>query len=199
VRNNQTLADFNLKPTQLGSPVTFPLKSDQGLDISPEILTSNICVLDGNSVLGIAPGTCTGALKNTGNDKLNAFSTNFKVEITKLSQSIKVNNLSKGLVIKNKVAKLDVTATSKLPVTGNNLTPSVCTFAAGELKIIGNGLCNFELVQPGDSTFSAAPKLTIKLTIANQSVKLNITCIKGKVVKSISGSNPVCPAGFKKK
>jgi hypothetical protein len=41
-------------------------------------------------------------------------------------------------------------------------------------------------------TFSA-PKIKIKVTIKS------ISCAKGKIVKKVSGSNPKCPAGFKKK
>ena len=33
----------------------------------------------------------------------------------------------------------------------------------------------------------------------NASVKTTITCIKGKLTKKITGSNPKCPAGYKKR
>ena len=116
-----------------------------------------------------------------------------------MSQKIVVSNLASGLTIKNRVAKLDVKASSNLPVTANNLTPNICTYSAGALQINGNGLCNFELVQAGDATFNAAPKVSIKMTISNQSLKLTITCVKGKSTKQVSAVNPVCPAGYKKK
>jgi hypothetical protein len=34
---------------------------------------------------------------------------------------------------------------------------------------------------------------------AAKAKKSTITCIKGKISKKVSGSKPLCPAGFKKK
>lgn len=44
-------------------------------------------------------------------------------------------------------------------------------------------------------TFST-PKIKVKLTQATK--KTTIKCVKGKVMKSVSGAKPVCPTGYKK-
>jgi len=45
------------------------------------------------------------------------------------------------------------------------------------------------------ATVQANPKAAVK----SQPVKRSITCVKGKISKKISGSNPQCPVGYKKK
>ena len=51
----------------------------------------------------------------------------------------------------------------------------------------------------------SSPVLRVKLKqdkaaiIETPSVKTSITCVKGKVVKKISGTKPSCPVGYKKK
>ena len=35
--------------------------------------------------------------------------------------------------------------------------------------------------------------------VAATAKKITITCAKGKLIKKLSGTNPKCPAGFKKK
>ena len=42
-------------------------------------------------------------------------------------------------------------------------------------------------------------KLSTKLASINASTKSTISCVKGKLTKSVTGINPKCPAGFKKK
>ena len=45
---------------------------------------------------------------------------------------------------------------------------------------------------PNDLTFNPEPATQTK-------AKVSITCTKGKLVKKVSGANPKCPAGYKKK
>lgn len=47
-------------------------------------------------------------------------------------------------------------------------------------------------------TFST-PTIKAKLSQANQPKSRTITCVKGKTIRKVTGLNPVCPAGFKKK
>lgn len=44
----------------------------------------------------------------------------------------------------------------------------------------------------------SSPTISVKLTQAKPK-KLTITCVKGKVIKKVSGTSPKCPAGYKKK
>ena len=44
----------------------------------------------------------------------------------------------------------------------------------------------------------SSPTISVKLTQAKPK-KLTITCVKGKIIKKVSGTSPKCPAGYKKK
>ena len=199
VKNKQTLSNISNIEASIGEYLNLPATSDQGLGLLPKSITPNICKFDGNYIVAISAGTCKGVLINEGNDKYNSFKTDFMVEIVKLQQKIEVANLSSGLVIKNRVATILASASSGLPVTSNNLTPNVCTFANNLLKVTGSGSCSFELVQNGDKTYSPAPKVSIKMNITSAQAKLTITCVRGSVQKQISGSNPSCPSGYRLK
>lgn len=47
------------------------------------------------------------------------------------------------------------------------------------------------------STPTATPSATVPTTSTTTSKQKTITCVKGKVVRKVSGTNPKCPAGFK--
>jgi hypothetical protein len=44
----------------------------------------------------------------------------------------------------------------------------------------------------------SSPTISVKLTQA-AAKKTTITCTKGKLTKKITGTNPKCPSGFRKK
>jgi hypothetical protein len=77
------------------------------------------------------------------------------------------------------------------------------TNIATELLSIKNGWMN---LSASNFTFSD-PTIRIKLTqekaaakpTAVSPKKITITCVKGKTKKVVTGTKPVCPAGFKKK
>jgi hypothetical protein len=68
--------------------------------------------------------------------------------------------------------------------TGLNLDSEIPDFVVGEDQLISTG-------QQPNST--ATPK-----TEQPKVKKLTITCIKGKVSKKVTGTNPKCPSGYKK-
>jgi hypothetical protein len=89
------------------------------------------------------------------------------------------------------VGGLDSTGFFKFSATG-------FTFSAPKIKI--------KLTAPPTSggtpavTQEAAPPAAAPAAKAPAKVVIkSISCVKGKVVKKVSGSNPKCPAGFKKK
>jgi len=53
--------------------------------------------------------------------------------------------------------------------------------------------------QEGDNEFSAAPTKIMIITIQALPKKITITCVKGKLVKKVTGVKPLCPNGYKKK
>jgi hypothetical protein len=71
-----------------------------------------------------------------------------------------------------------------------NLSASGFTFSSPTLKV--------KLSQGGDSDVTA-PVQAQQPVKASKLPARTITCIKGKTSKKVTGSKPVCPAGFKKK
>jgi hypothetical protein len=48
-------------------------------------------------------------------------------------------------------------------------------------------------------TQASAPKAPPSAPVQTGASKKTISCIKGKVVKKVTGANPKCPTGYKKK
>jgi len=65
------------------------------------------------------------------------------------------------------------------------------TFSSPVIKV--------KLTQEKKLTASTSSKTNPKAAAKSQPVKRTITCVKGKLNKKISGSNPQCPTGYKKK
>jgi hypothetical protein len=75
------------------------------------------------------------------------------------------------------------------------------TFSSPTLKI------KLNQEKPAAPAASAAPTQSAPATSSSQqavpapkvAVKKSITCVKGKVTRKVVGTNPKCPAGFKKR
>ena len=55
---------------------------------------------------------------------------------------------------------LSIVATSALPVSYTNTTPSICSISSATLTGLAIGTCNFVVSQSGDANFTAAPSVT---------------------------------------
>jgi hypothetical protein len=49
------------------------------------------------------------------------------------------------------------------------------------------------------ATATTTPSATVVATVKPTAKKTTITCVKGKTTKKVTGVNPKCPAGYKKK
>jgi outer membrane protein OmpA-like peptidoglycan-associated protein len=58
------------------------------------------------------------------------------------------------------------TASSGLPVTVTNNTPSVCTYSGGVITYLSVGTCSLTATQPGNRDFFAATPVTMSFTIS---------------------------------
>ena len=100
-------------------------------------------------------------------------------------------------------------SSSGLSITTSSDFNNVCTPGVNGssiyVSIFNTGTCSFTLSQGGNSRFNPAPDVhvTFQVLPAAKSVPikglLSIRCIKGTVTKRVSGKNPSCPAGFKRK
>lgn len=59
---------------------------------------------------------------------------------------------------------------------------------------------HLDLISQAEALVKETTQTQSKITTSTQSkAKVSITCTKGKMVKKVSGTNPKCPAGYKKK
>ena len=81
------------------------------------------------------------------------------------------------------------------------LTVSITTSASGSKAAIAKVSARNNLVVISASGFDfAAPILTIGINASYKPVaQKTISCLKGKITKSVSGANPSCPKGYSKK
>ena len=85
----------------------------------------------------------------------------------------------------------------------------------GQLQILNNGLCKLSMIADLGSRASYSKPQIISLVPSEEvdtssilnfqvgiekssSGKKTINCIKGKLTKKVTGTNPKCPAGYKK-
>ncbi|UJW85878.1 IPT/TIG domain-containing protein [Devosia sp. SL43] len=81
-----------------------------------------------------------------------------------------------GLLLAGGNATLTATASSGLPVSYNTTTPAVCSVTtSGALSLLTAGACIVEVNQAGDSTYLAAPTVSLSLAVAPGSVTLTPT------------------------
>jgi hypothetical protein len=68
------------------------------------------------------------------------------------------------------------------------------------LNLLQAGDCSVTATQMGSSSLAPVSATAI-ITIIGTKVAANktITCIKGKTIKKVTGTNPKCPAGYKLK
>jgi hypothetical protein len=121
-----------------------------------------------------------------------------EIQISKLGQVIQ-NIKPSDLPLTNKIFRLKFSASSGLPVTAVEADSSICIVDKDLVYLLKPGKCAMKLSQEGNDAYEAAPELAVAFTILGSSREAKITCVKGKLTKVVSGSKPVCPAGYKKK
>jgi hypothetical protein len=107
--------------------------------------------------------------------------------------------------LSNKVERISFSSSSKLAVTAIEKTPSMCIVDRDLVYIKSVGLCLIEFSQGGDSSFLPAKTILKEVRIIasptpKPALKIpSIKCVKGKSSLVVSGKNPKCPVGYKKK
>ena len=119
------------------------------------------------------------------------------------SLKVGVKNASTG-VLAGKMSFmyfLNFTGPGSYPIT-------LCTLKSlGTTEVCAKSTVTFVTTKPAPPKVVATPSATPSASPAASSpvkppvvqVKRTITCIKGKLTKKVSGVNPKCPAGYKKK
>jgi len=87
---------------------------------------------------------------------------------------------------------------------GTSSTLDNCELSVGNIAQTESATENITFA--GATTATAAPTTTttvaakgVTTTTAKMAMKSTITCVKGKSTKKVTGTNPKCPAGYKRK
>ena len=117
--------------------------------------------------------------------------------IEQVEQTISLFDLPSSFKLGEKTMNLVVATSSGLDPTVESLSPSICTVDGLELNFLKPGKCSFRIFQEGDTDFLAAEDVFGSFQILGTTT--SITCVKGKLIKKVLGTNPKCPSGYKKK
>jgi hypothetical protein len=98
-----------------------------------------------------------------------------------------------------------ITSSSGLPVDATTDDFNICSiFRQSQVNfeqfvVIFNdvGNCVLTLTQDGNDDFNPAEETYVSFEILPN--KTTITCVKGKLTKKVTGINPKCPTGYRKK
>ena len=114
-----------------------------------------------------------------------------------VGQTISLFDLPKTYKFSEKSMSLVISTSSGLDPSVESLSPSICEADGLELSFLKPGKCEFKISQEGDMDFLPAEDVFGSFLI--QGTPISITCLKGKLTKKITGANPRCPAGYKRK
>ena len=125
---------------------------------------------------------------------------NTSLIVDKKMQKI-IANIPSQVNYANKIERLSFFASSKLPVQVMEKTPKICLVNNDLLYLKSTGTCELELSQSGNQHYSAAPTILKKIKVISSSQKKGSTiiCIKGNSTLTVTGIDPLCPAGYRKK
>ncbi len=174
--------------------------SKLNLELSAKSLTPNICTVEMTQILLNSPGVCRLSVSSiTYGDELGAIPTELDFEIIKLSEQLIPDlNLKASYLLSVKSVELALKTNASLDVQFKSLTPRVCEISGTLLFFNNTGSCLLEGSQDGDEKTSAAPVRNFEIWIDSDPLK-TLTCVKGKLSKKVTGTNPKCPSGYKVK
>jgi hypothetical protein len=132
-----------------------------GLPVIFSTLSQDICTVSGNTVTGVATGTCTIAANQAGNSifspalqSIQSFSIAPK-QNSKQSQTITFGGVP--IITVGKPGTVSATASSGLPVTFSSTTPEICTVSANTVTALQtNKRCSITAMQGGNDTYNPA-------------------------------------------
>ena len=163
-------------------------------------ITPTICVPSGFTVRLIAGGTCVLTYQTS------ATSTYLASELYEQSFEIVRDPQTVSFVLPNKVdissksLVLNSTASGGGVITYVTSSTGVCSITGSTLNLLKAGNCSVTATQAGTSALAPA-SATASITLTGTAVvaKKIITCVKGKTIKKVTGTNPKCPKGYKVK
>ncbi|CAK0756112.1 exported hypothetical protein [Gammaproteobacteria bacterium] len=180
VKGAQTISPISFTPSTLtaGTSIRANTSVSSGLAVVFSSATPNTCTVSGNTVSGIAIGSCTIAADQPGNsfyypaEKVVATLT-----VGQGDQTIGVIGLNPATLKAGATSLLSATASSGLMVSFRTTTPGFCTVNGGAVTGVKVGSCTIVANQAGDANYRAAPQVTSNVTVEKGDQMVNMTSL----------------------
>lgn len=130
--------------------------------------TPDVCTVNGTTVTGVTPGTCTVAANQGGNAGYGpAVQVTRNITVTKADQSISAISFSPQIVAVTGATTVTATATSALEVKFSSTTPAICSVNGTTVTGTAAGTCTIAADQSGNAVYNAAPQVKQNITISD--------------------------------
>jgi hypothetical protein len=186
-------------PTSLpgGNPIPIAPKLKYPADSVFSVKDDFYCSISEKFLIGINEGNCTISIKVYETEKYLGFTRTFDIFIQKKDQQITLNQLSFFLENSKGPINLQASTSSGLPLLLRSLTSKICISQGNKIIGLKTGECKFSVEQAGNNEYRAAKGKFITGQVFMD--KIEIACVKGKIIKKVTAVKPVCPKGYKKK
>jgi hypothetical protein len=160
---SQTISAFTATPPGLtfgGGTSTLSATASSGLTVTFSSLTTGVCTVAGSTVTIVTAGSCTVAANQAGNASFfPAPQVTLGITIAQATQTIT------GLADSSTLSVTGSGASGN-PVVFGTTTPGVCSVAGNTVTYdMGVGTCTVTANQAGNTNYSAAPQVTLGLTV----------------------------------
>lgn len=170
----QTITNFVANPA---APVyapggTFTVSATGGASGNPVVFastTAGVCTVTGGTVTIVSAGSCGLTANQAGNASYSAApQAILNVSIGLAGQTITNFTANPAAPVFAPNGTFSVSATggaSTSPVVFASTTPGICTVSGSTVTMVSGGSCGLTADQAGDSNYSAAPQVTLNVTI----------------------------------
>jgi hypothetical protein len=166
----QSISFAALGNQTLGTPPpALSATASSGLTVTFASTTPSVCTVSGTSITLVAAGTCTVTASQPGNATFAAaavVTNSFTVAVVVLPPQTITFTSPGNQILGTAPGALLATSSSGLPVSFASTTPTVCTVSGTALTLRAVGTCTVNASQAGNASFSAAPVVTVALTVA---------------------------------
>ncbi len=169
----QVISAFSFNPAPLTVGTTTTVSASGGASGNPLLFsatTPGTCTVSGNTITGVATGTCTVSASQAGNANYSAASRNWNIAVTKGSQTIGTITFSPTPLLVHGSTTAQASATSGLATTFASSTLSTCTVSGNHITGIAAGTCIITASQTGNANYRAAPQVTQSIPVVTGSI-----------------------------
>lgn len=165
----QTITNFAAASTTIGVGKTTTLSATGGGSSKPVVFSSKVsnCMVSGNTVTGAIAGQCVVAANQASDANYgSAEEAILYLTVERNAQAISNFMASPASLIEGASATLSASGGGALtPVTFSGLTPSICTVSGNTVTALAVGTCTVAANQSEDTTYTAAPQVTLNIPV----------------------------------